>query len=131
MNVRMIVGILAAVLLAVSTARGQSTSVAPPAKSSPVSGAPRTPVKMAPAAPHAEADEDRDDDEETPQSRAADKKEQENDLYDEGSEALDDGHYQDAAEKFGGRHGFFAGALHRYKPHRAGPAGDCETIVQD
>lgn len=107
MNVRMIVGILAALLLAVSTARGQSPSAAPPAKSSLVSEAPGTPVKKAPAASKAEDDKDRDDDEDrdneedTPQSRAAEKKEQENDLYDEGSEALDDGHYQDAAEKFG------------------------------
>src|ERR1700693_593378 len=101
MNVRMIVGILAALLLAVSTARGQGPSAALPAKSSPVSGAPKTPVKKAPSAPKVDDDEDRNDDEDTPQSRAEEKKEQENDLYDEGSEALDDGHFDRAAELFG------------------------------
>jgi hypothetical protein len=105
MNVRMIAGILAALLLAVSPARGQGPAVPPPAKSAPVSKAPRTPVKKAPAAPKVEDDEDRNDDrnddEETPQSRAEEKREQENDLYDEGAEALDDGQYDRAAEKFG------------------------------
>ena len=101
MKVRMIVGILAALLLAVSTTRGQGPGAAPPAKSSPVSGAPKTPVKKAPTAPKVADDEDRNNDEDTPQSRGEEKKEQETDLYDEGSEAMDDGHYDQAAEKFG------------------------------
>ncbi len=101
MNVRMIAVILASLLLAVSTARGQGSSAALAAKSSPVSGAPKTPVKKAAAAPMAEDEQDRNDDEDTPQSRAEEKKEQETDLYDEGSEALDDAHYDRAAEKFG------------------------------
>ncbi len=102
MKARTILTFAAALILVfsmgLSTARAQAPGAAPPAK--PIAGAHQARVKKAPPAPEAEADEDNADDEDTPQSRAAEKREQESDLYDEGAEALDDGHFDQAAQKF-------------------------------
>ena len=100
-KVKMFLILVAALLLGVSTVRGQGTGGAPPAKQPPPAGAPKAPAKKLPPPPKAEDDDkDGSDDEDSPQSRAAEKREQENDLYDEASEAMDDGNYKEAAEKF-------------------------------
>ena len=101
---RKILTLLAALAVAVLTAGAQGAASTQPAKPSPPIRAAKAPRKAAPPVKNTDEDADSDVGEETPESqaaeKAADKKERENDLYDEGSEAMDDGHYQEAAEKF-------------------------------
>ena len=103
-DARKILTLLVALVLAASTAGAQVPPTPPPAKPAPPKRAAKALRKAAPPVKKAGEDAESNDDEDTPESRAAeraaDKKEHENDLYDEGSEALDDGHYQEAAEKF-------------------------------